>query len=68
MEGLGNVVDGWNGVRKFLGALRTQNQSWEIDGFAQKSWRSLLQDVQIHYNSLNDQENQIQIGWDNFFY
>jgi len=37
MEGLGKVVDGWNGVRKFLGSLKIQNQSWEMDGFAQKA-------------------------------
>ena len=37
MGGLGKVCDGWNGVGLFLGSLRTQNQSWEIDGFAQKA-------------------------------
>ena len=40
--GLGKVCDGRNGVEKFLGSIRTQNQSWDMDGFAQKTWRSLL--------------------------
>ena len=26
MEGLGKVVDGWNGVRKCLGSLKSQHQ------------------------------------------
>ena len=40
MEGLGKVVGGWNGVRKFVGSLRTENQGWEMVGFAQHAWRS----------------------------
>ena len=42
MGGLGKVCDGWNGVGKFLVSLRTQNQSREMDGFAQKTRRSFL--------------------------
>ena len=37
-------------------------------GFPRGCYSDLLQDVQIYYNSSNDQENQIQIGWDKFFY
>jgi len=37
MGGLGKVCDGWNGVVKFLGSLRTQNKRREIEGFAQKA-------------------------------
>ena len=39
MGGLGKVCDGWNGVGKFLGSLRTQGQSRDMGGFAQKTWK-----------------------------
>jgi len=42
-EGDGRPREGgwwWNGVRKCLGSLRTQNQGWEMVGFAQHAWRS----------------------------
>ena len=37
-------------------------------GFPTRCYSDLLQDVHIYYNSLNDQENQIKIGWGIFFY
>lgn len=67
MGGLGKVFDGWNGMGKFLGSLRTQNQSREMDGFAQKAWRNFLVKW-WNWWGFNDQENQIQIGWDKFCY
>jgi len=42
MGGLGKVCYGWNGVGKFLGSLRTKNQSQEMDGFTQKYWISFF--------------------------
>lgn len=42
MGGLRKVCDGWNGVEKLLGSPRTQNQSRDMDGSAQKAWRSFL--------------------------
>ena len=67
MEGLGNVVSGWNWVIKFLVSLKTQNQSWEMDGFAQKAWRSFLVKW-WNWWGFNDQEIKIQIGWGKFCY
>ena len=40
MEGLGKVVDGWNGVRKCLASFSTQNQGQEMVVFAQHAWRN----------------------------
>ena len=37
MEGLGKVFDGWNGVGEGLGSLRSQQQRYEMVGFAQNA-------------------------------
>jgi len=44
MEGIRKVVGGWNGVRKCIVSLKTQNQGWEVFGFAQHAWRSFLKE------------------------
>jgi len=64
MKGLGNMVGGWNEARKCLGSLRTQNQGWEMVGFAQSCLEKfpckMMKLVRVLMNARNDH------GWMKF--